>query len=459
MKRRITIVALVTLLLELADVDVFLPRDLFASPTHVDVLSQPNHRHKPSLLVQAFQHQHLSPNFIRHRHHLVLSKDRPTTHTRYSASDDSKNHGQSGRQGGNNNTNGANSHSATTNSKLPPPDITINWHPSKILLNEVSYSYPDTNSIWRRLTSSVPRRDLAIDNLSLNLGPKEFRLIVGASSSGKSTLLKLILGSAGATGSGSEQKNKDNINGGIQPDVGIVQLLSCDNGGSIDGDSHASLESVSVPYPIVLDEKPSPYDYPRNKSLRQILLDAIKDNLKFNDDSMTTQVNFDQDKIISIQSLILEDIIDIFELSSSSSAIIDKSIDQLSQSENYLVAITVATIQSSLGNIVQQHTYEHEDDSKAKQQQLQRCPRSSLVLGIPAPIILLDEWMDTETSIVIRNVQKTCLLPLVQRTGGTILSVTHKPQLYSSTAAGDDDDSTLIPRPLTLCRGSILASC
>jgi hypothetical protein len=64
---------------------------------------------------------------------------------------------------------------------------------------------------------------------------------------------------------------------------------------------------------------------------------------------------------------------------------------------------------------------------------------------LPAPVILLDEWMDRETSSVIRKVQ-TSLERLVDR-GAVIVCVTHKPHLYNT------DNVRIV---VTLCRGAML---
>ena len=361
-------------------------------------------------------------------------------------------------------------------------NIQIRWIPYSITVKNVCYSYPDTYSMWRKLTSSVPRRTLAIDNLSVEFPSGIFQLIVGASSSGKSTLLQLILG-VGATANEMKQRQQ-----GIQPDSGIVELVaavsSCDN--TNDGKSPASAAAVSLPCPILLDQKPSPFDYkniknPRTTTIQQLLGKTIEDTFK-------SQIgSFDVELVPIVQRCLLGEINEIFQFASSSSTssstslsttklIKDKTLDQLSPSENYILALAIATIESSLGSsggeirlLTDGHHQEDDDEQQEEQQQQQS---SSLLLELPSPILLLDEWMDTETSVIVRNVQKHGIERLLQHTtnngcggggGGIVLSVTHKPQLYSTTATTTSTTSTPTTTnsstgPITFCRGTILPS-
>jgi ABC-type multidrug transport system ATPase subunit len=237
----------------------------------------------------------------------------------------------------------------------------LTWAPSSISLEEVSQSY--SSSVWRRLTSSVPRREFAVEKLSLSI-ESEFLMLIGASSSGKSTILRLILGE--------------------EPVSGKVRIATKDPG-------------VSPALPVLLDERP-PFD--NKRVVRSILIDAI----------LQTAPNAPLD-------LILDDMTNIFELD------LEKKPSQLSSSESFRFRLAEISLQSML--------YHHGVSTSSFKQ-------------LPAPIILLDEWMDMETSTVIRKVQ-TSLERLVDR-GAVIVCVTHKPHLYNT------DNVRLV----TLCRGAIL---
>ena len=374
--------------------------------------------------------------------------------------------------------------------------VQIRWIPYSITIKNVCYTYPNTYSVWRKLTSSVPRRTLAIDNLSVEFCSGIFQLIVGASSSGKSTLLQLILGC-----SNSRANDKKQQQDGIQPDSGIVELVvSCDD--KNDGKEAAGIAAAAAaaaalvsttkpPCPILLDQKPTPFDYskygnknPRTTTIQQLLSKTIDDTFQ------QSQIGIDMDSmererlVVVAQQCLLDEINEIFQFESTSTTtkpttttkqINDKTLDQLSPSESYIVALAIATIESSIGSSGGIRLADH------RQQQ------EELVLELPSPIILLDEWMDTETSVVVRNVQNygiERLLLLGQHIttntsgrggngcGGIVLSVTHKPQLYSTTSCSATSSSTTTTNtnanaasgattttgPITFCRGTILPS-
>ena len=79
----------------------------------------------------------------------------------------------------------------STNNSVDEYNNIISWRPSRIEISNLSHQYPVT--LWRKLTSSEPRRPFALEDVNLTLLPN-FVLLVGDSSSGKSTLLKLIMG-------------------------------------------------------------------------------------------------------------------------------------------------------------------------------------------------------------------------------------------------------------------------
>jgi ABC-type glutathione transport system ATPase component len=72
--------------------------------------------------------------------------------------------------------------------------------PTTLRINQVSQSYPST--LFQTLFSSVPRREFAVHNITLEV-QSELLDIIGASSSGKSTILRLVLGKDESPISGS----------------------------------------------------------------------------------------------------------------------------------------------------------------------------------------------------------------------------------------------------------------
>jgi ABC-type siderophore export system fused ATPase/permease subunit len=129
----------------------------------------------------------------------------------------------------------------------------------------------------------------------------------------------------------------------------------------------------------------------------------------------------------SFSLLLLDEVLDIFGLLLHQKAL------ELSPSETYRCRLAEACLQSML------HSSISSTDSSPPQQ------KETVLL--PAPILLLDEWMDTETSTVVQNVQPS-LQTLVER-GAVIISVTHKPHLYPTT-----NEQRM--RRITLSRGAIL---
>ena len=202
----------------------------------------------------------------------------------------------------------------------------------RIIVRDLSKQFPTT--IWRTLTSSVPVREYAVNSVSLE-AESELILLVGASSSGKSTILKCIL----------------------------------------EGSSSIELSDQNV-LPIYLDQKPYNYRQSNNQAIGDIL--TKKDTAKY----WSQVLNLD----LSIRC------------------------SDLSQSQVYQYAL------------------------------VQACCASSRT----TPLLLLDEWMDQETSLVVQRVEQT-ILRLTEH-GAIIFCVTHKPDLFAKWH-----------RRITMCRGEILS--
>jgi ABC-type ATPase involved in cell division len=243
------------------------------------------------------------------------------------------------------------------------------WCPSGIYLEKVSQAYPDT--LWRRLTSSVPRRELAINDLTVAI-ESEFQLLLGASSSGKSTVLRLILGET--------------------PLKGRVRVCAIDD------------PSITPPRPILLEERP-PYD--NSRSVQTILTETMNQLLIRKDLSD-----------LEIGNSFLRDLVEIFELP------LQERPSNLSPSENYRIRLAEACLQSSLHSM-----------------------KVDTISGpLPAPILLLDEWMDKEASMTVQKVQVS--LDRLAKRGAVVVCVTHKPHLFQKGTKP----------PIILSRGSILPS-
>jgi ABC-type lipoprotein export system ATPase subunit len=253
----------------------------------------------------------------------------------------------------------------------------IHFEPSQVTLDQVSLQYPDT--LARRLFSSVPRRDFAVRNVSLTL-EQEIVLLQGASSSGKSALMKLIAGQEKPT-SGSAK-----IRGSATP----IWLAD-----KPDHDNQSSLQSL-----FEKEAKQFIELTPQNLRLHNCIPNIAS--------TFSRLVHLDPD-----------------------SKSFQKTPAQLSPSENYKIRLAIACLQSSLPG-------------------LQWSGVNNLTL--PAPILLLDEWLDSETRETSSKVEQA-LLELVQSTGAVILCATHKPNLWKKLVVTESSEYTT---QMTMCRGAIL---
>lgn len=257
----------------------------------------------------------------------------------------------------------------------------IRFQPSPVEIKGFTLSFPLT---WqRRLLSSVPFREKALDDITVTL--INLCVIRGASSSGKSTLLKAILHQ--------------------------TQQPTAQTSGTV---TLTTRSECAPPKPIYLDQKP-PYE------ARLRIEEIIEQHWSRNGEQIS--VVLDESTRQQITSLFAGYLG--FQDSPNDEWLRQKP-SQLSPSESYRFALLVACLQSSCSCDFQQVG----DDE----------------ILVPAPILLLDEWMDTETSTVIQSVQRS-LWMLVQATGALVVSVTHKPERWKPHQ---------ISQTITLSAGKIL---
>mmetsp|Transcript_44343 Transcript_44343/g.106817 ORF Transcript_44343/g.106817 Transcript_44343/m.106817 type:complete len:346 (+) Transcript_44343:26-1063(+) len=274
----------------------------------------------------------------------------------------------------------------------------ICWHPCSIQVSNVSHQYPDT--LWRKLTSSEPRRQFAVEDLSLSLDEPEFVLLLGDSSSGKSTLLRLILGLE-------------------TPISGTIEIISNNDD-----------KTIQPAVPVLLDQRPV---YSNRPQTVQVLLQERLTQMKKQPPQL-------QENKALVQK-ILESLCDTMDLP------LDKKGSDLSPSEAYRCTLAEASLESML-------TGQCQKDQIGDGTITDNSPKSSS--SFPAPILFLDEWMDKETSTVVQNVQAS-IMKLVKR-GAIVVSITHKPNLYKrhSTLEEEEEGSSSV-RSITLRRGKIVA--
>ena len=335
-----------------------------------------------------------------------------------------------------------------TQSPESPKLPIIQWIRSCVELESVDLSYEQT--LWRKLTSSEPRRDYALKNITLSIigggskrdlddsadgdrvsgkerhqqsiasesasvtsiSPSSFILLVGASSSGKSALLKVLAGSKSPTNGLVRQWTDACID--TNTDTDKISAAS-------------SKDSIPQSKPIILDDR-NPYSTStRHKSLQE----RLEERLEQQHGDVTTKK----------AKQILHDIAEACGLASSpsaSSVLLHKSPTELSPSEYYKLRLAEACIDSSCysGLLRSDGTIDDEKDGDDVgydgDANNEKTTTTSTKIQIPGPVLFLDEWFDVETSEVVRNVQPS-LESIVQNLNGIVICVTHKQHLFDVT--------------------------
>ena len=312
---------------------------------------------------------------------------------------------------------------STTTTLTAFPDTTssssIEWIPTRIEFEGVYRSYGQP-SLWRKLTSSVPRREFALQDITVAFGKTSevepntlqddaknedsFCLLVGASSSGKSTIFRSLLEAASQ---GTDDRKTEDF--GSSENRGNIRIQQSGLPDQSDANPSATAK------PILLDDRGEINTLSSGKpktTLGEAWTDSATEILE-----RGPRV----DKYFESYTMLLVNYLanDIFHLDP------EALLDDLTPSEKYRFCLGKACIESSFGAAV--------------------CTDS---VQLPGPILLLDEWMDVETSTVVRKVQPS-LHKIVEDLNGVVLSITHKPDLYAR------DISSM--RRVTLSGGKLLS--
>mmetsp|Transcript_3845 Transcript_3845/g.10086 ORF Transcript_3845/g.10086 Transcript_3845/m.10086 type:complete len:390 (-) Transcript_3845:210-1379(-) len=288
----------------------------------------------------------------------------------------------------------------------------IKWIPTRIEFEGVYRSY-GTPSFFRKLTSSVPRREFALEDLTIAFGKGNLQsdnedslcLLLGASSSGKSTIFRSILDS-GRDGTKGDPATMF----GSAENRGYVRIRRVPSPGQT--------PVATAAKPIQLDDRREINSKNASGRPKAIIRDAWVDCVP----NAASCEEGNQFATFLVEFLARN----IFELDP------EALLEELTPSERYRFCLGKACIQSSMTNT---------DSSSA----------------LPGPILLLDEWMDVETSAVVRKVQPS-LHKIVEDLNGVVISITHKPELYfnggrSSPLVGNGSNV----RRITLSAGKLLS--
>lgn len=277
--------------------------------------------------------------------------------------------------------------------------LAIPPRPSYVHINNVSQQYSVT--LLNKLFSSVPKREFAIQDVNLTFfGQKDngggVVLLVGRSASGKSTILRLIAGMELPT------RGCVAINGHK-----ITELLH-------DGEEMAS----RMPNWLKVGKVPQ-----TSVTSQPVILDGKADF----DDSLTVLeriINMRPDDNSMAQSeLLANDFVNLLGLDGQCSLLPS----QLSPSEQYLFSIACACMVSVTPATT---TKEHNVDDDS--------------VGIPYPILLLDELFDTEVPSTVEKCSKG-ITNLIE-CGALVISATHRPSYFKGMSK----------RTVTLSGGKVL---
>jgi ABC transporter len=258
----------------------------------------------------------------------------------------------------------------------------------------------------------------AIHNVSLTL-QQEIVLLQGASSSGKSALMKLIAGQETPTR------------------------------GSVIYNNHGTIAT-----PIWLADKPTPTHFDNHQhSVQHLLEKEAKQQLlilhKKKKSTIPQAPNLDSWIPIIVNTFCHLVHLDLNYPPGSQSLQPKKTLAPLSPSENYKIRLVLACLQSTLPGLAWNNHNNTNNNSNS----------TAVSVTLPAPILLLDEWLDTETRDTSSKLEQA-LLEVVQSTGAVIVCATHKPNLWKKlvvvTTTTEPSSKHYTTTQITMCRGAIL---
>mmetsp|Transcript_14824 Transcript_14824/g.22449 ORF Transcript_14824/g.22449 Transcript_14824/m.22449 type:complete len:328 (+) Transcript_14824:41-1024(+) len=288
-------------------------------------------------------------------------------------------------------------------SSVTPEKINTVFLPSSIRTENITQSYQP--NIFTKLFSSVPKRERAVDDISVSFGHRHeyedrFTILIGRSASGKSTYLRLLA------------MVEHPVSGNLFLNENEYSLRDTKEESSV---SESLAERIHKdPKPIIIDSKPDCFDS-RLSTLERILASvpeprSIECRERFTDDEMNELKQCVAMKFCEVMGLKEEQYL--------------STPDDLTPSQQYLFGLVCACMESSFENISM---------------------NSDKVVKIPCPILLLDELLDKETYDVASKVGRA-LLSLTEM-GGVVIAATHRPQHLTAAAK----------RTITLSSGRVLA--
>ena len=311
--------------------------------------------------------------------------------------------------------------------------IRLRIWPIQINMTHVSVEYANNNAWIRTLFSAMPRtRPGALSNVTLVLPPSQVVVMTGDSNAGKSTLLKVV-----ATGldSSSSSSSFGKTKGSLQ--------LSCISTQAEDKDvEHNSLLDRMSPHPIYLDVAAHTPKYEQSSggggggrgkdtTVSNLLVEKLLSPYKMTTTTTKTRTTANKSTATTTTATpitpacyrtLVHQLLPLFLTRTEMDAC---NTERWSQSQIYRIRLLEAAMESMIKGATTTTTTATTTATNATS--------GSCVQSFPAPLLLLDEWLDRETSAIIHNVQAS-LEALVQHTGGIVLVVTHKPERWKLTA-------------------------
>ena len=317
--------------------------------------------------------------------------------------------------------------------------IRLRIWPIQINMTHVSVEYANNNAWIRTLFSAMPRtRPGALSNVTLVLPPSQVVVMTGDSNAGKSTLLKVVatgLDSTTTTSFSSSSSSFGKTKGSLQ--------LSCISTQAEEKDvEHNSSLDPMRPHPIYLDVAAHTPKYEQSgggggggrgedTTVSNLLVEKLLSPYKMT--TTTTRTTRTTNKSAATTTTatpitpacyraLVHQLLPLFLTRTEMDAC---NTERWNQSQIYRIRLLEAAMESMIKGATTTTTAATTTATNATS--------SSCVQSFPAPLLLLDEWLDRETSAIIHNVQAS-LEALVQHTGGIVLVVTHKPERWKLTA-------------------------
>jgi len=323
----------------------------------------------------------------------------------------------------------------------------IEIRPSQLTVDSVSQQYPLTWS--RRLFSSSPRREYALyPNTTLTI-PREpchtcddidtdiiddiqpLVVLTGTSNSGKSTLLQLMA------------HRQTPTNGRIQ----ITTVPMPQNDMEID-----SISQVQA-YPVYVDQPVPIYN---RGTVRQVLYDDTLDKYSWTDNKngpcppmslqvsssrketdTTTKVFFDwwEKELTTLQPYFVTALVDALLHKVTTildDVVLSQDVSTLDVSQSYTLALLEYCLASML-SMTAESSSSSSSSSSSDHRHVMVVQESPITANsfqvhwiVASPIVLMDEWLDKESTSVIQRFQRECLQPLRTLMGVLVVLSTHK---------------------------------